>query len=510
MKRNVLVGATVILITLALYLVIKSWNFRDNNENDKYGYNLASVPPTVITRSGAHRKYPSNFTSPMASPHDQFMHIDTGPIDNLQHTSEIRTIYQRLDVCLASANMTEYFKRDGYLEKAQENARHYLKVLRSIIPSPEGFSEAYRSPCWETDFRAITKERGQILSEIGGKSILLNPMEYSGSPRNVLETIRKTFRGRFASNVACLPKIFVAGFPKCGTTFLYCLVTKGLGLRQVQTEKEPHWWTNAGPRVNPWKPAVKDVVVYLLNFVLGTLDNQAVTVDASVETILEWPRFYRGEPPVNYCLLPALIPIILPTSKYIVALRNPVSMLYSYFWFSCSQYGIKLSSEQKQRIPDVFHDRVVAKITAFNFCLRSESLEWCTVNITNSIKQFTPELPKCGRVWLGRGLYYVHIQRWLSVAPRERFHFVQMEEMSRETGKVAKKLWDFLDIIPGDLELHDANGCQKNEQHAVGYHSDTRLQMRRDTAAILEEFYRPFNQWLADLIGDRKFLWENT
>ena len=47
-------------------------------------------------------------------------------------------------------------------------------------------------------------------------------------------------------------------------------------------------------------------------------------------------------------------------------------------------------------------------------------------------------------------------------------------------------------------------------QHAVNYHHDAHLQMRHDTEALLEEFYRPFNQRLADLIGDSKFLWEDT
>ena len=462
---RVLVGATAVLVTL--YLVIKLWDLRDD-ENGEYGYDLAS--PTTSTRSSAElteiqhkvNANSSNFRVERlnnASALQFHVHTDTHDV------AEINTVWQRLEVCLAAANMTEYFRRDGYLEKAQENARHYLKVLRSIIPTPEGFSEAYRSPCWETEFRAIVKESGQVLSRIGGKSILLNPMEYGGFPRNVLETIRQKFRGGFVSNVACLPKVFVAGFGKCGTTFLYCLVTKGLGIRQVQTAKEPHWWTNSAPNFNHWKPATKDVVVYLLNFVLSSLDDHAMTIDASVETILEWPRFYRGEPPVNYCLIPSLIPTILPTSKYIVTLRNPVSMLYSCFWFSCTQYGIKLSNEQKLKAPDIFHERVVAKIEEFNFCLQSDSLEWCTANITNSISQFSPELPKCGRLWLGKGLYYIHIKRWLNIVPREKFHFVKMEQMSRETGKVAKELWEFLDV-PGDLELHDVNECQKNEHAA--------------------------------------------
>ena len=81
--------------------------------------------------------------------------------------------------------------------------------------------------------------------------------------------------------------------------------------------------------------------------------------------------------------------------------------------------------------------------------------------------------------------------------------------LSRETGKVAKELWDFLDI-PGDFEFYDGNACPKNEQRTISYHSDAHLDMRNDTKTILKEFYWPFNQRLADLLGDSKFLWEDT
>lgn len=35
------------------------------------------------------------------------------------------------------------------------------------------------------------------------------------------------------------------------------------------------------------------------------------------------------------------------------------------------------------------------------------------------------------------------------------------------------------------------------------------LRMRKDTQEILTDFFRPYNQKLADLLGDDKFLWEN-
>ena len=42
----------------------------------------------------------------------------------------------------------------------------------------------------------------------------------------------------------------------------------------------------------------------------------------------------------------------------------------------------------------------------------------------------------------------------------------------------------------------------------VDYKHDPRLQMREDTRQILEEFFQPYNQMLAELLGDDKFLWK--
>ena len=57
---------------------------------------------------------------------------------------------------------------------------------------------------------------------------------------------------------ACLPKIFLLGYPKCGSTYLYCLLRKILKLALSVSEycevvKEPHWWVVPGPksRVQP-------------------------------------------------------------------------------------------------------------------------------------------------------------------------------------------------------------------------------------------------------------------
>ena len=101
----------------------------------------------------------------------------------------------------------------------------------------------------------------------------------------------------------------------------------------------------------------------------------------------------------NYCLLPSLIPVILPDSKYFVVMRNPITMLYSAFWFSCTIQDLKVVNSVKYQGPDIFHERIIKKITMFNNCKdQGIHLDKC-VNMVGA-DLYTPVLPKCGRTRL--------------------------------------------------------------------------------------------------------------
>ena len=72
--------------------------------------------------------------------------------------------------------------------------------------------------------------------------------------------------------------------------------------------------------------------------------------------------------------LPSVIPKLIPDSKFIVVMREPVSMLYSTFWFSCTTWSIPLSQETKLAAPRIFHDRIMAKVDIFNHCMQDRSI----------------------------------------------------------------------------------------------------------------------------------------
>ena len=430
--------------------------------------------------------------------------ITSTSVQQSQSVSELDSILRDVETCLSSAGMMEN------ITAAKKNAEYFLSVLRHIIP--RNFDNTYRSPCWQMDFHAawFSFRMGDVTSS------------HRGLPYEVEADLVKLYHGHFSSSIVCFPKVFIAGYPKCGSTFLYCFLNRiihhSLGVPISQSAKEPHWWVKAGYHPKPHKPVASDIGGYLLNFARG-LDTiqrshyNAVTIDGSPNIMWSWPQFYPSEGLVNYCLLPSVIPQVLPTSKFIVVMRNPLDMLYSAFWFSCTtMYGLRLSMATMLKGPDIFHERIVTKIQLFNSCTQRHSLDKCVFDITFNIYNGTTGFSTCGRSRLEMGLYYIHVRKWLSVVPRKRFLFLTLEELSKDLSTIARKITDFLDIPPPKtVNITDyVHSCSPslNTQQSVDYRHDHRLQMRNDTREFLESFFRPFNQRLAELVGDSKFLWE--
>ena len=432
--------------------------------------------------------------------------------------NETQLIVDRINSCLASTNMLTYFQQMGFYKTAQENAGLVLKALRKIIPR---FSMRYELPCWNASFQAKRlrfNNHAFVRGSIGNLNFTQHP---TISAHNVvLNSVKWGSENTFTSSIVCLPKIFLLGYAKCGSTFLYCLLHKILELTKYsegscQVQKEPHWWVLPGAR-NLLQPLSPDyAALYLLNFASGVKYVEkslpALTIDASPNLMFHWPRYTEEETMENYCLLPALIPVILPDSKYFVIMRNPISALYSAFWFSCTRFvDLKLSPSAIDAGPDIFHDRITTKIALFNQCKQQgKPLDKCVDVIADNM--YTPEMPSCGRTRLEMVLYYVHTRKWLSVIPREQIYFLTLEELiGNDLKKTARDVLSFLDLDPAPLKQFNALNiqCAKNQQQTLDYKNDHKLMMRNDTRQILEKFLEPYNRMLADLLGDDKFLWK--
>ena len=447
---------------------------------------------------------------------------------------EISVVQKNLHKCLAAAELTDYFNEQNYTKASMRNAAVFLSLMREVVPTD--FSTGHsKTQCWKSDFELhlcdwhVTKATGE---EYRGFEGHINDITYrfseSATSYPIKMLLQNFYRGKIKSPLMCMPSVFVAGFPKCGSSFVFCLVEKLAKLSNrhyivSQILKEPHFWVPSGPYFHHRSPPqYRDIAQYAVNFVPTSTVQQMISsnhsdvfslpIDGSPNLLFQWPRYSSSEELENYCLVPSVLRQILPDSKYIVVLRNPITMLYSAFWFSCSVYCPALERPQQEMGPDIFHKKVVQKIDLFNNCTIHKPADACLMDIFSPLDVTTAELGsgQCGRVRLEVGFYYLYIRRWLGVVPRENFLFLTTDELHSNLTIVSRKVADFLGLwfnpllIPLDSSF--AESC-RNVQSTYDYHNDIALQMRNDTKQLLYNFFDPFNRKLAELLQDSKYHW---
>ena len=450
---------------------------------------------------------------------------------------DLKEVLDNIERCLETTNLRQL----APLEVAKKNAARYVKEYRKVIPTSDRFLDSCGSNhCWETDY-SIKKQMDNLQGHIGNMSFNDHMKKFRAPAVDVL---RKQFYSRFSSKLVCLPKTFLAGFPKCGSSFLWCFINTLIHQSEsVQAEKEPHFWIDAGAFKHFREPSASNFSNYILNFAKGIsqiekdtcVSSNVSLMDGSPNLMFNWPRFNKEDNDLaNYCLIPATLPHFLPSAKFIVIMRNPIKMLYSAFWFSCTMYGIRLSQNIQLKGPTLFHHRVEEKLKMFHDCMRDESdpsthsacslndssyescitqrlhlLDKCVHEIYFNI--FGNDLPKCGRSRVAMGMYFAHIRKWLSVVPRDRFLFLTLEELTADPVRTATSISRFLGVMQSAADIQKgaefASFCNENSQGSINYKTRPDLQMRNDTKLMLEKFYRPFNKLLADLLQDTKFLW---
>lgn len=417
--------------------------------------------------------------------------------------TELKAVEHNLNSCLNASNILTLFKERNYYTTAKENARQLMLTVRQIIPHQ--FSITDPIPCWGAWWQVQgSRSSPAVWGNIGNFRFNHSTRLY---PPEALKLLYDNYSGHLSLPFVCVPKVFLAGFPKCGSTYLYCLLGR---ISQVEAQypgpsesvKEPRWWAPAGEKKAYMQPLqAHHLAAYLLNYVRGVesmlTTGHALTIDASQNLLFQWPRFSGSESFENYCLLPAVFPLLFPTSKYIVITRNPIHTLYSAFWFSCSSRGMLQDPAEQRKGPDIFHDRVVQRLREVERCKQTRPIEICLTDHEPVTAVSEGELQgweACGRVKLESTMYHFHIRKWLSVVPREQFLFVSNEEMVDNVVAVANKIARFMGYhthFTHASELKISKSC-RNSQESIDYHNDPHLWMREDTRKLLDDFFQSF------------------
>ncbi len=412
-------------------------------------------------------------------------------------------VKDRVQMCLSATGMKEYFQQNGLLEDALTSAANYVARIRRLVP--ERFLTAFSSHCWAVNITVQVDRSSTGSLTIHGK---YGTISYQGNLTNTHVRPYNPSNGADFLSVACIPEVFLAGFAKCGSTYLYSLLHQHPLIIKSRS-KEPHWWLFANHFTDNTSGNALFLAEYLLTYksLVEEMQKQntfgLLSVDATPSKMYRWPHFDKDKNlKVNYCLLPAVIPKVLPRAKFLVVMRNPTDLLYSSFWFSCTRRGGNVAKDEQLKGPNIFHERVVKKISTFKICIERFPLVKCVLDSTRN--SFSLELP-CGKIRLDMSLYYVHVHKWLSVVPQSKFLFLTLEELSADADGTMSEVWNFLGL-PYTV-LQPAEMSSWNQQERIDYHHNPQLFMREDTRELLNKFFAPYNQMLADLLGDDKFQW---
>jgi hypothetical protein len=178
---------------------------------------------------------------------------------------------------------------------------------------------------------------------------------------------------------------------------------------------------------------------------------------------------------ISHAWAPQRIAQALPNVKLIVVLRDPVDRAYSHF---------QMTRREGEEPLEAFEEAIAAED-----------------------ERLAPELARVARnrrynswplgcwSYLLRSRYADQLERWLALFPRERFHFVENENLAERPAAALAGVHRFLGLPPHE------------QQEFTRYHVASYGTISPETRSGLAEYFRPHNERLYQLVGI-DFGWE--
>ena len=323
-------------------------------------------------------------------------------------------------------------------------------------------------------------------------------------PKNYLPRLKNPCwypSNRTSQKLYCLPYFLLPGVPKSGTTTLHHVLSQHPQIvaptGPIAGGKEPQWWHKIPLDMS--RDGLKDYTVhYLKNFrtiadrINSTDGEGIVTYDASQTMLIDVQDYSFSIDNEDYCAMAAMISRVLPTTKIVIIMREPVARAYSQFLYLHGSSS-KWSKEMKKNTSLYFHNHIQAAVKDFDKCLtQNRSIYECT----NEVRTDRQAL----HLWLGTGIYYIYLLKWMQFWPRENFLFLKTESMAENPFSILNDITRFLSLDPVSKETALKWFSKKiNAQHNLPKTQDS--EMLSTTKQILERFYAPYNERLERLIG---------
>eukprot|EP00798_Chlamydomonas_sp_ICE-L_P024282 gene24282-9881_t len=271
----------------------------------------------------------------------------------------------------------------------------------------------------------------------------------------------------------CIPFYHILGVSKCGTTDLYNRLAR-----------------------HP------DIYESLNKCATTDLYNRLAMHPDIYESLNEGPHWWDecAFPLKGACTAPpngdfdGYVDLFRNAAKKIEANPNGITGDASSNTFTAAR-GVYLRWWEKDKPPpgpDDFHANVELELGEWNACVSSKGHGHC-------VRHYHPQQ-------LVKGMYSEFIDDWLNNFPRDQLLFLRNEDY-----KVAQR--EHMQVVFKFLGVKDDLGTEKWSQvmdmpiKNVGKHKQ---KMHDKTRTMLEEFYRPFNEKLAERLKDERYLWKTS
>ena len=382
-----------------------------------------------------------------------------------------REIEKDLNLC------NEMYMDDNATRQYHQTLKHSLDILQEHIPA--NYSANFRNPCWY-DFHQIPSN----LLNLSRPCVFPASVDPSQAKRALQQVKSSSER-----QLHCLPAFFLSGFPKCGTTSLDAMIRQHPQVARSRC-KECGFWSRLVSEHNIESHTRILVLWYLSLFSQSAQkiesSQQSITWDASITYNL-----YLSN---DYCVLPVLLKRVLPEAKFVLIMRNPTERYSSHYWFITVRQRFTNRTEfiqygHTKKALESFQNDTVHVIKQFQSCVDSvNSIMSCVLDTASILSG------------LQQGLYYYHTAPWLRIIPRERFLFLRTEDLAHDPSLTMSKVWHFLNLdnLPETKSVFINEG-PVNKNVAVP------PQIKK----LINEFYQPYNQLLAHLLSDTRYLWND-
>ena len=432
--------------------------------------------------------------------------INTSKVTHTKGTSKIKmNNASKIELNKTSkCDMGKLFQNDTDVHNVVDVCNFHIVSQRSSVenainrlsPVSLPLLPNYKSPCWyetlSSGFRMEYKANQHMFPDQAQRSF-----------SNMVPILEK--RLKEPSNpwrLRCLPLVYIIGVSKCGTSDLFETLVTHPHITSGATKEPFFWdwgrWNRNKEKLMDYLNLYDEAAENIRRLTEPNIQNGSrsayhpmVTIDASVNTLFEFggsqvlpgnvghnePRYIAAH----------MIKNLTPESdiKVILIVRNPTERLFSsYVFFNTVTHPSNISSSE-------FHILSSRYIKRFNRCTQKRTLTSCLYDEAVTVTTKTVDVHA--------GIYFGFVKDWIKVFPN--MQVLTLEDYRINRNAIFNEMIKYIGLKQASSEAAES-------LNIVGKGPKQSFRMLPETKKLLDEFYRPFNKQLADLLKDGKFMFE--